>query len=77
LLIRSNPGGKMEIKVFNEKENLHQTVEFTGKNVKELLKQIDINSETVLIVKNDEVVTVDEPLQNNDVVKLLSVISGG
>jgi sulfur carrier protein ThiS len=67
----------MEIKVFNEKENLHQIVQFTGKNVKELLKQIDINSETVLIVKNDEVVTVDEPLQNNDVVKLLSVISGG
>ena len=67
----------MRIKVFNEKENHHQTVEFLGTDLKELLKQININSETVLIVKNNEVVTIDEPLQDNDDVKLLSVISGG
>ena len=67
----------MNIKVFNEKENHHQTVEFLGTEMKELLKQLNINSETVLIVKNDAVVTIDEPLQDGDNIKLLSVISGG
>ncbi|MBT3298657.1 thiamine biosynthesis protein ThiS [archaeon] len=67
----------MKITVFNEKKQEELEIEFQEKTVKELLKQIKVNSETVLIIKNDEVVTLDEILQDNDKLKLLSVISGG
>ena len=42
-----------------------------------LLKDLGINPDSVLIVKNGEVVLADEPLGKDDIVELLSVISGG
>lgn len=77
MLIRSILEGRMKLKVFNEKTQEELEIEFQGTTVQELLKQIKVNSETVLIVRNDEVITLDETLQNNDNIKLLSVISGG
>ncbi len=67
----------MKVNVFNEKSQEKLEIDFQGKTVQELLKQIKVNSETVLVVRNDEVVTLDETLQDNDQIKLLSVISGG
>ena len=43
----------------------------------DLLRKINVNKETVLIVKNNTLVTEDSELKNNDNIKLLSVISGG
>ena len=45
--------------------------------VKDLLKKLSINPQTVLVVKNDEIVLHDEMLSEKDTVKILSVISGG
>jgi sulfur carrier protein len=67
----------MEVKVFNEKEQTTEQVNFAGNLVKELLQHLKINPETVLVIKNNEVVTEDEPLQQSDSLELLSVISGG
>mgnify|MGYP006303614755 CR=1 FL=1 len=61
--------------VFIERENKH--LELEAKNGSELLKSLDINPSTVLLVKNDEVVLPEEELTSEDDVKILSVVSGG
>lgn len=49
---------------------------FTG-TVRELLMRERINSENVLVVKNNNLVNLDEKIEASDTVKILSVISGG
>ena len=63
------------MKIFIEKEN--KQLELEASNGKELLDKLAINPSTVLLVKNDEVVLLEEPLEETDVVKILSVVSGG
>ena len=67
----------MKITVTTERTKTTETISFQGKTVKELLGQLSINSETVLVVRNNEVITEDETLSDKDQIKLLSVISGG
>ena len=64
------------MKVFIEPENEIKEIEFSG-TVSELLKKLNINPETVIAAKNDELVPEDEELKDGDEVKLLAVISGG
>lgn len=64
------------MKVFIEKERKQKTVSFSG-NVKGLLVKLRVNPENVIVVKNGEIVQEDEILEDNDEIKLLSVISGG
>ncbi|MCK5040384.1 MAG: MoaD/ThiS family protein [Candidatus Aenigmarchaeota archaeon] len=52
-------------------------ISFCGKTIEDLLKSQEINIETVLIKKNDEFVTEDEKLKEEDVVELISVVSKG
>jgi len=56
----------------NEKKN----IDFEGL-ASELLKKLDINPETVLVVRNNELINSDENLSNNDNIKIVSVVSGG
>ena len=68
----------MKISVQNERDsNNTKIIDFTGKTVLELLHQLNINKEAVLVIRNEEVITEDEELQDNDKLELLSVISGG
>jgi len=62
-------------KTFIEKEN--KTVNVKAKTIKELLQKLSINPDEVLIVRNNELVTLDAKLAEQDSIKLLSVISGG
>ena len=62
--------------VYIEKDNEHKEVVFSG-SVDDLLKSLKINPETVLVVKNGEVVTEKEELKDVDKIKILSVVSGG
>ncbi|MBU1111865.1 MAG: MoaD/ThiS family protein [archaeon] len=64
------------MKVFVEKEQKILEIKFQG-TVEQLLKQININSETVIVTKLNEILTIDEILQDADEIRLLSVISGG
>ncbi|MFH1668553.1 MAG: MoaD/ThiS family protein [Candidatus Woesearchaeota archaeon] len=64
------------MELFIEKSGNREKIKFTG-SVGELLSRLKINPETVIIVKNDAVVTEDEKLNDDDVVKILSVVSGG
>ena len=67
----------MNIEVYFEREQTKKKIEFSGTTVDDLLKQLNVNPETVLVTKNEEVVTEDEKLSDNDCLELLNVISGG
>ena len=43
----------------------------------ELLSRLDINPETVIVTKNNSIITLDETLADSDEIKILSVVSGG
>ena len=64
------------MEIFNEKDQRTQNIEFTG-SVQELLQKLEINPETVLVVRNNDVLTGDVGLENSDIIQLLSVVSGG
>ena len=75
--LEAQRGKEMYIEVCNEREQTNHKIEFTGTKVKDLLHQLKINPESVLVVRNNEVITEEETLQDNDKIELLSVISGG
>jgi sulfur carrier protein ThiS len=62
--------------IYIEKEDKELKKRFSG-NVKKLLKELKINPQTVVVVKNDSLVAEDEKLEDSDHVRLLSVVSGG
>jgi sulfur carrier protein ThiS len=68
----------MRIKVFFEKEKSHRMVDvLRGQTVESLLQKLGINPQTVIVVKNSEVVTEQETLESRDELKILSVKLGG
>jgi sulfur carrier protein ThiS len=48
-----------------------------GMSLRSSLEKIDVPSESVLATRNGEMITDDEILKEGDIVKLISVISGG
>ncbi len=45
--------------------------------VERLLSHLDVVSESVLVIRGDELLTTDMPLAEDDVIELRPVISGG
>lgn len=64
------------MKIFLERTQETIEKDFKG-SAKDLIKSLGMNTEELLIIKNDELVTDDEILNDSDEIKLLSVISGG
>ena len=62
--------------VFIEKENKQLVLKKNCTGL-ELLKKLKINPDTVLLVKNNEIVLPEENLSKTDDIKILSVVSGG
>ncbi len=67
----------MQLEIYVEKEQRTTKVNFAKNTLQELLEDLKINSETVIAVRNKEVITADEKLNDKDKIELLSVISGG
>jgi len=66
------------MKIYIEKDNTFIEKHLDKKiRVIDLLNELNISPEAVIVIKNDEVITEDEFLSNEDEIKLLSVISGG
>jgi len=63
------------MKAYIEKTNKYADVE--ASTVNELLIKLKINPTTVIVTKNNELVTEQEKITNKDEIKILSVISGG
>ena len=69
---------KIKIGLFIDRENKNTTVQLAGNpKVADLLKELNINPVTVIVSRNNELILEDEQLNNNDEIKILSVISGG
>ena len=64
------------MKVFIERTNKNIEIPFHG-TVKALVEKLELNIETVLITKNNQLLTEEESIKNTDDIKILSVISGG
>jgi len=47
------------------------------KTVEQLLKRLEVVPESVLVIRNDTLVTHDERLADTDVVEIRPVVSGG
>ena len=64
------------MKIFIERSNQEKEIRFDG-TVGELLKHLNVNPETVLVSRNDELLTTADKVSPSDSIKLLSVVSGG
>lgn len=70
--------GKLKVRIFVDRNNLDKTVELDNKStVSDLLNELKINPVTVIVSRGNELILEDEKLNNNDEIKILSVISGG
>jgi sulfur carrier protein len=53
-------------------------IEVSGiRRVDRLLAHLDMVAESVLVIRGDELLTIDMPLDEDDVIELRPVISGG
>lgn len=64
------------MKVFIERTGEEKNLDFSG-TCEELLEKLNINLEDVLVIKNNELVSLEEVCEEDDEVRLLSVVSGG
>lgn len=67
----------MNITLIKEREQSKELIKFNGTTLKELLKALKINSETIIAVRNNEILLEEDTLNDNDTIELLSVVSGG
>ncbi len=68
----------MKVNVFIDKKNKNMAIELNkASTIYDLLKKLSINPVTVIVSRNNELVLEDEKLNNNDKIRILSVISGG
>jgi len=66
------------MKIYIEKQNkLLELKADKARNGTRLLEELSINPDTVILVKNNEVILPEEDLSEADDIKILSVISGG
>ena len=68
----------MQINVFFDRENKEKTIEVDeNSSVKDLLTKMNINPVTVIVSRDDNIITENEKINDKDKIKLISVISGG
>jgi len=68
----------MQINVFFDRKNKEETIELgMNSSVKDLLNKININPVTVIVSRDNNIITEDEKINHKDKIKLISVISGG
>lgn len=67
----------MKLTIVTERTGTKEKIDFSGKNVKELLQQLNINLETVIITRKNLVLTEEDILKDKDKIEILSVVSGG
>ncbi len=68
----------MNVGVFIDRGNKNTKVELNNNStVADLLKKLNINPVTVIVSRDNELILEDKKLEDNDEIKILSVISGG
>jgi len=65
------------MKLIIEKGNKIKNLKITKISVRDLLKKLKLKQNTVLVIKNNELVSEEEILFDKDTIKIISVVSGG
>jgi len=65
------------IKVFIERDMKEFEIEFKGETVKDLLNSLNLDWARHVVIKNGEIVTEDEKINDRDYIKILDAVSGG
>jgi sulfur carrier protein ThiS len=65
------------MKLIIEKENKTRNIKIAKISVKDLLKKLKLSQNTVLVIKNNELVSEEEIIFDKDTIKIMSVVSGG
>jgi len=65
----------MKVTVFIERMN--KKIDIDAFSISDIFKKINIDQNTVLVTRNNELLIENDELCENDEIKLLSVISGG
>jgi sulfur carrier protein len=66
-----------KIRVFIERYYTESNIEFNGNTVKDLLNILNLDSSRFIVVKNGEIVTEDDTINDGDYIKILDSVSGG
>ncbi len=66
----------MKIKVIIGEEKAEKDIP-AGYTIKDLLKQMEIPSETVVVKKNEFIIIEEELIQEGDTIEVIKVIYGG
>jgi len=66
-----------KIRVFIERYYTENNIEFNGNNVRDLLNMLNLDSSRFIVVKNGEIVTEDDTINDGDYIKILDSVSGG
>jgi len=68
----------MRINVIYDRENKEKTIELaSNSSVRDLLEKMKINPVTVIVSRDNDIITEDERLNSKDKIRIISVISGG
>ncbi|MCK4634998.1 MAG: MoaD/ThiS family protein [Candidatus Aenigmarchaeota archaeon] len=54
-----------------------EKVEFNGETTEDLLKKMNINTESVLIKRNGKFVPVEDKIKNMDEIEVINIVSSG
>ncbi|MFZ8855712.1 MAG: MoaD/ThiS family protein [Candidatus Nanopusillus sp.] len=66
-----------KIRVFIERYHTENNIEFNGNTIKDLLNMLNLDSSRFIVVKNGEIVTEDDTINDGDYIKILDAVSGG
>lgn len=64
------------MEVYLERENKTRKIKFKG-TAKELLEKLGVNAAAVLVIRDNELITLDEKIKEKDKITIVSVVSGG
>ncbi len=64
------------MRIVSERDSSVREIAFSG-TVEALLSELSINPETVVVVREDVILSAEEEVSDGDTITLLSVVSGG
>lgn len=67
----------VKVKVFVERENKTYDLDINGKKIIDILNHFGFSPSRFVVLKNKEIVTEDEEINENDYIEILDAVSGG
>ncbi len=67
---------KLQLTKFDDKNPIE--IEVADRSTAyDILKKLELTPDTMIVVRNDQPIPIDEELKENDKIKIIQVISGG